>query len=135
MLISQKPWNLFISAVTYMKKENSVKGVNFWTKIREKGHLAKLPDEHPQQLTRCHLGDKVAPGTGAQRQEMVREHAILNNLQMKSYSKFVTFGLYSAFLACNAIFFKSSLHPRFTVDTMFLKRLKTRTCITTNMAT
>lgn len=29
-------------------------------------------------------------------------------------------GLYSAFLACNAIFFKSSLHPRFTVDTMFL---------------
>lgn len=30
-------------------------------------------------------------------------------------------GLYSAFLACKAIFFKSSLQPRFTVQTMFLK--------------
>ena len=31
------------------------------------------------------------------------------------------FGLYSAFLACKAIFFRSSLHPRLTVHTMFLK--------------
>lgn len=29
------------------------------------------------------------------------------------------FGLYSAFLALRAIVFKSSLQPRFTVDTMF----------------
>lgn len=29
------------------------------------------------------------------------------------------FGLYSALRACKAILFKSSLHPRFTVDTMF----------------
>lgn len=28
-------------------------------------------------------------------------------------------GLYSAFRACNAIFFKSSLHPRLTVETIF----------------
>lgn len=28
-------------------------------------------------------------------------------------------GLYSAFLACKAIFFRSSLQPRFTVETMF----------------
>lgn len=32
----------------------------------------------------------------------------------------LTFGLYSAFLALRAIVFKSSLQPRFTVDTMFL---------------
>ena len=31
------------------------------------------------------------------------------------------FGLYSAFRACKAIFFKSSLHPRLTVDTIFWK--------------
>ncbi|KIO04086.1 hypothetical protein M404DRAFT_74958, partial [Pisolithus tinctorius Marx 270] len=30
-----------------------------------------------------------------------------------------TFGLYSAFLACNAIVFRSSLQSRFTVATMF----------------
>lgn len=29
------------------------------------------------------------------------------------------FGLYSAFRACRAIFFRSSLQPRFTVETMF----------------
>lgn len=29
------------------------------------------------------------------------------------------FGLYSVFLAFNAIFFRSSLHFRFTVETMF----------------
>lgn len=34
----------------------------------------------------------------------------------------LTFGLYSAFLAWRAIFFKSSLQPRFTVDTIFLFR-------------
>lgn len=28
-------------------------------------------------------------------------------------------GLYSEFLACKAIFFKSSSHPKFTVDTIF----------------
>ena len=33
-----------------------------------------------------------------------------------------TLGLYSAFLAWRAIFFKSSLHPRFTVDTIFLEK-------------
>ena len=32
------------------------------------------------------------------------------------------FGLYSAFLAWRAIFFKSNLHPRLTVDTMFLNK-------------
>lgn len=32
----------------------------------------------------------------------------------------LTFGLYSAFLALKAMVFKSSLQPRFTVDTMFL---------------
>jgi hypothetical protein len=32
----------------------------------------------------------------------------------------LTFGLYSAFLACNAIVFKSSLHSRLTVATIFL---------------
>lgn len=31
-----------------------------------------------------------------------------------------TLGLYSAFLAWRAIFFRSSLHPRSTVDTIFL---------------
>jgi len=31
------------------------------------------------------------------------------------------FGLYSALRACRAIFFKSSLHPRLTVQTMFLQ--------------
>ena len=31
------------------------------------------------------------------------------------------FGLYSAFRACKAIFFRSSLHPRLTVDTIFWK--------------
>lgn len=31
------------------------------------------------------------------------------------------FGLYSAFLACNAIFFRSNLQFKFTVETMFLK--------------
>lgn len=30
-------------------------------------------------------------------------------------------GLYSALRACNAIFFKSNLQSRFTVETMFLK--------------
>ena len=29
------------------------------------------------------------------------------------------FGLYSALRACRAIFFRSSLHPRLTVDTIF----------------
>ena len=33
----------------------------------------------------------------------------------------LTFGLYSAFLACKAIFFKSNLQSKLTVDTMFLK--------------
>lgn len=47
-----------------------------------------------------------------------------NRIAQENCFKFHTFGLYSAFLACNAIFFKSSLHPRFTVDTMFLKMLK-----------
>lgn len=32
----------------------------------------------------------------------------------------LTFGLYSAFLALRAMVFKSSLQPRFTVETMFL---------------
>lgn len=32
----------------------------------------------------------------------------------------LTFGLYSAFLALRAMVFRSSLQPRFTVDTMFL---------------
>mmetsp|Transcript_15159 Transcript_15159/g.22704 ORF Transcript_15159/g.22704 Transcript_15159/m.22704 type:complete len:121 (+) Transcript_15159:512-874(+) len=31
------------------------------------------------------------------------------------------FGLYSAFRAFNAIVFKSKLHPKFTVDTIFCK--------------
>jgi hypothetical protein len=31
-----------------------------------------------------------------------------------------TLGLYSAFLACSAIVFRSSLHSRLTVATMFL---------------
>ena len=35
-----------------------------------------------------------------------------------------TFGLYSAFLAWRAIFFRSSLHPRSTVDTIFLHTTK-----------
>lgn len=38
---------------------------------------------------------------------------------MEMFSSF-TFGLYSAFLALRAMVFKSSLQPRFTVDTMFL---------------
>lgn len=38
----------------------------------------------------------------------------------------LTFGLYSAFLALRAMVFKSSLQPRFTVDTMFLKVGKIR---------
>ena len=47
------------------------------------------------------------------------------NLSFKTVIKLcdqfnITLGLYSAFLACNAIFFKSSLQPRFTVETMFL---------------
>lgn len=33
-------------------------------------------------------------------------------------------GLYSAFLACRAIFFRSNLQLRFTVETMFLKKKK-----------
>lgn len=33
----------------------------------------------------------------------------------------VTLGLYSAFLACSAIFLRSNLQPRLTVDTIFLK--------------
>lgn len=41
---------------------------------------------------------------------------VLKGLQHAS----LTFGLYSAFLALRAIVFKSSLQPRFTVDTMFL---------------
>ena len=32
------------------------------------------------------------------------------------------FGLYSALRACKAIFFRSSLHPRLTVDTIFWKK-------------
>ena len=32
------------------------------------------------------------------------------------------FGLYSALRACRAIFFRSSLHPRLTVDTIFWKK-------------
>lgn len=32
-------------------------------------------------------------------------------------------GLYSALRACNAICFRSNLHPRLTVETMFLKNL------------
>lgn len=34
------------------------------------------------------------------------------------------FGLYSAFLACRAIFFKSNLQLRFTVETIFLKKIE-----------
>ena len=34
------------------------------------------------------------------------------------------FGLYSALRAWRAIFFRSNLHPRFTVDTMFLNFFK-----------
>jgi len=34
-------------------------------------------------------------------------------------------GLYSAFLAWSAIFFKSNLHPRLTVETIFLRRNET----------
>lgn len=37
-----------------------------------------------------------------------------------SYKSGLTLGLYSAFLARNAIVFKSNLHPKLTVDTMFL---------------
>lgn len=33
-------------------------------------------------------------------------------------------GLYSALRACNAIFFKSNLQFKFTVDTMFLQEIK-----------
>ena len=32
------------------------------------------------------------------------------------------FGLYSALRACSAIFFRSSLHPRLTVDTIFWEK-------------
>jgi hypothetical protein len=32
-------------------------------------------------------------------------------------------GLYSALRACNAICFRSNLHPRLTVETIFLKNL------------
>ena len=46
------------------------------------------------------------------------------DLQSHTHCVTVTFGLYSAFLACNAIFLRSSLHPRFTVDTMFLQQVK-----------
>lgn len=35
-----------------------------------------------------------------------------------------TFGLYSAFLAWRAIFLRSSLQPRLTVDTMFLHTME-----------
>lgn len=35
-----------------------------------------------------------------------------------------TFGLYSAFLACRAMFFRSSLQAKFTVDTIFLRNEK-----------
>lgn len=40
---------------------------------------------------------------------------------LKKQKNSLTFGLYSAFLARSAIVFRSSLHPKFTVDTMFLK--------------
>lgn len=36
-----------------------------------------------------------------------------------------TLGLYSAFLACIAIVFRSNLIPKFTVATMFLKTTDT----------
>lgn len=39
----------------------------------------------------------------------------------KALSPRLTFGLYSAFLACRAMFFRSSLQARFTVDTIFLR--------------
>lgn len=58
-------------------------------------------------------------------------HTILPELKMSavvrgSRIRIITaakrFGLYSAFLACNAIFFRSNLQFRFTVETMFLQR-------------
>lgn len=39
----------------------------------------------------------------------------------KALSPRFTFGLYSAFLACRAMFFRSSLQAKFTVDTIFLR--------------
>jgi len=39
---------------------------------------------------------------------------------MKGRELKLTFGLYSAFLACNAIVFRSSRQSRLTVATMFL---------------
>lgn len=50
-----------------------------------------------------------------------KEVTLLANEEMITVARrSLTFGLYSAFLALRAMVFRSSLQPRFTVDTMFL---------------
>jgi len=47
--------------------------------------------------------------------------AVVRGSRIRMITAANRFGLYSAFRACNAIFFKSSLHPRLTVHTIFLQ--------------
>lgn len=51
----------------------------------------------------------------------LKMRAVVRGSRMRMITAANRFGLYSAFRACSAIFFKSNLHPRFTVHTIFLK--------------
>jgi hypothetical protein len=59
------------------------------------------------------FGSRILMITAAKRYNLILFQEILR--------KRITFGLYSAFLACNAIVFKSKRQSRLTVATIFLK--------------
>lgn len=71
-----------------------------------------------QKVFPTHLG---AGELRPQSQEHWDPSALGNGSEGKALSPRFTFGLYSAFLARRAMFFRSSLQARFTVDTIFLR--------------
>lgn len=70
------------------------------------------------KLFSTHLG---AGELQLQSQDHWDPSALRKGSEGKALSPGFTFGLYSAFLACRAMFFRSSLQAKFTVDTIFLR--------------